>query len=315
MNNENTDPNIMPPPSETTLFLYPLRAKLATTAVKQCTYFALYHGKTVFVKGPFSSREDATVSITVSALKRMAAPELHASETVVVEAIVDSLEDCQFGLRLKLRGKPAFFQVTESFLGIELAAIPEVPKTTKKAWLLPVRAVDWDKVTTVRHHVYNKEWEKSVYDTEPILAEAIVKNALFSWVVGAGADLACANFMIKGNECLQVDMDTIDKFNWQFNKTVIAGGRTQAGPQMLRFIKAHWTDTFEPFINLLANCSSDVYAPRAAQLVDLTNLEAILFPALPPFQRKRKIDADNDDDAHDDGEHTAPKKIKIRVKV
>jgi len=277
----------------------------------------LYNDVRVFVKGPFKTELDARVSDRVKDSKNLLAPELASVDMSVVEAIVDVFPDTPLGLRKAMMGKTGYFQVATSLIPADVS-IPQIERSTARAWTTPVQVVNWSELSEPRCLSYNKNVDESIYTLDVKGAIEVVKHVLLSCRLGTSADLAFRNFLFANGTCYQVDNDTIDnEKKWTLGKTAVGSMRTRAGPLMLQFIKDHWDTVFQEFTQRIG-------LPDASTVEEL---ELVHFQ-LPPKRKNRKAEkkkrrstADGDGDEDDaeeaedaDGDASKKKKKKKNKK-
>jgi hypothetical protein len=273
---------------ESQVFTNVLRAQVNTAGFKPCTYFATYENRSVFVKGPFATKADASIAMLVSRFKLMLA-DLQVPQGILVELIPDGMNDCKLGLRLRLdRTKPHWFQVNDDLLG---GVHHSKVKTTLKAWTSPVNVVDWSK-GVVSHVAYSKDESKSIYVTNPVAAISLVKHVFLSWVCGSGADLAYSNFLLIGDDVVQVDCDNFGRFDWDITSSQIASNKTQAALQMEKFVRARlllFKDFFGNAIQRASQLKNMLveYDREAAFPIIMARLETLQMDPLAPFAGKK----------------------------
>ena len=225
---------------ESNTFTNVIRVQLNTTSSKPCTYIADYNNERVFVKGPFKTLEDASIALSVIKAKNTIFQDLITTPITVIPLTVDVGFDCQLGLRIKMMGKIGYFQIHKCYITED--PVPTIKKWSEKAWKVPVNVVDFSKIKSVshfkydKHGIYYKSWSKSMDD--------FVMNAIVSWIIGSGADLAGRNFLMVRDRCVQVDMDSIKRYDWDLCDTYVASSRTNANEQMKSYVIKHWDRYF-----------------------------------------------------------------------
>lgn len=257
--------------SEQETFKNPIRAQLTTAQHKPCTYFATNSdGKRVFVKGPFVNLQAASFAQNVMEFKRMVRPNLSINDISLQEFIPDSMEDCQYGLRMDVVPDiPYWFQIQEDVLKHQ-EELPVKKMSSKKAWAKPVTGVDWSSMERYSHVEYSRSYPKSIYGTDHEAALEFVTHVFLSWICGAGPDLSFSNFIYdkENHTVFQVDNDKWFVTDWWIDDTKIGSKRSKAFTQFKKFVN----DNLEECLKVL----TEIKNTMITQETDLRELLGVL---------------------------------------
>lgn len=191
---------------ESIVFTQCVRAQVTTSQHKPCTYFAVYEGRNVFVKGPFPSRLEAEMAVYAQDMKKRMMPDLPTIHMDVVALEVDvaitpdvaceieirdketkkktkiaSIKDVGFlgfqtGLRSRwihgnMRGKPGYFLVTDDLVRMSGGVLCTKQHSTPTMWPVPVTVVDWKEIEALcdfRHGWYSSTYKDSMFGTQKL---------------------------------------------------------------------------------------------------------------------------------------------------
>lgn len=248
-----------------------LRTQTAKRDSMQDTYLAyetddLGVKRSVFVKGPYTTRKQAGTQAYVHAFKMILCPLIPVIKSHIVELKVDKgFMKTDRGFRSKWReGETGFFTVYDDKMsnGIPLEKIPlfQVKTTVSSEHQSIVNARNIKLATNFRQMWHSKCWFTSIFYVHPALAFTYLKHIILSWVIGIGrSKFTLSNFFISGGQIYQVGLERFGGENVHLGDTTLINQMTQKF--IYAYIGRYWESKFKPFLNTISDHWIE-YAPR-----------------------------------------------------